>query len=150
LITQLLPLVQPAARHTSVGLSAELAAEPLLVRGDRDALEQLVLNLLWNAMEAAGRIRGPAEASAPTVTIRLGSTPPGRITLEVTDTGPGPEPDVATRMFEPFVTGKPDGVGLGLAVAQEVVARHAGTLTWQRHDNRTAFTVQLPRAPGST
>ncbi len=149
LIAHLLPLVQPAARHTGVALSAELAAEPLLVHGDRDALEQLVLNLLWNAIEAAGRVRGATESPAPTVTITLGSTSPDLIMFTVTDTGSGPEPDVATRMFEPFVTGKPDGVGLGLAVAQEVVARHAGTLTWQRHDNRTTFTVQLPRAPGS-
>lgn len=149
LIAHLLPLVQPAARHTGVALCAELAAEPLRVRGDRDALEQLVLNLLWNALEAAGRGPGTPEAGERSVAVTLVGAPQGSITLTVTDTGRGPAPDVAARMFEPFVTGKPDGVGLGLAVAQEVIVRHAGTLTWRRHDNRTAFTVQLPRAPGS-
>jgi nitrogen-specific signal transduction histidine kinase len=64
--------------------------------------------------------------------------------LTVSDTGPGPPSEIADELFEPFVTGKPDGVGIGLSVAHEVVARHGGRIYWQRVDGMTQFVVELP------
>jgi nitrogen-specific signal transduction histidine kinase len=66
--------------------------------------------------------------------------------VEVTDSGPGPSPDVAAKLFEPFVTGKPEGVGLGLAVARQVAEAHGGTITWRRENDRTVFRIVLPLA----
>jgi nitrogen-specific signal transduction histidine kinase len=67
--------------------------------------------------------------------------------VEVFDSGPGPAPDVAARLFEPFVTGKPEGVGLGLAVVRQVVEAHGGTVSWSREPEGTRFRVLLPVEP---
>ena len=64
--------------------------------------------------------------------------------IEVSDSGPGPPPEVAGRLFEPFVTGKPEGVGLGLAVARQVAEAHGGRITWRREPGRTCFRIELP------
>ncbi len=66
------------------------------------------------------------------------------MTLEVVDSGPGIPEDVAAKLFEPFVTGKPEGVGLGLAVARQIVDAHGGKLTWSRIAEGTCFRVELP------
>ncbi len=64
--------------------------------------------------------------------------------LHVRDTGPGPPPQLADRLFEPFISGKPEGIGLGLYVARQVAESHHGSIRWQREDDTTCFTVELP------
>ncbi len=66
--------------------------------------------------------------------------------LQVTDTGPGPAANIQDELFEPFVTEKPDGTGLGLAVVREVAQRHGATVCWQRIDQRTVFEVIFPQS----
>ena len=70
------------------------------------------------------------------------------VIIEVTDTGPGPPPEVAETLFEPFVTSKPEGVGLGLALAHRVAVEHGGQLAWIRDGERTRFRLTLPRPNG--
>ncbi|MGB8852352.1 MAG: HAMP domain-containing sensor histidine kinase [Pirellulales bacterium] len=101
----------------------------------RDSLRAALVNLVLNAIDAAGR--GGA--------VRLDVVvEPGAASLVVDDTGPGPPPALAATIHEPFVTGKPEGVGLGLAVAQAVATEHGGTLSWSRHGDRTRFAIRLP------
>jgi signal transduction histidine kinase len=64
--------------------------------------------------------------------------------VEINDSGPGPPPKVSGRLFEPFVTGKPEGVGLGLAVGRQVAEAHGGRIHWEREDGRTCFRIELP------
>ena len=110
-------------------------AEELVLSGDAGQLQQLFFNVLGNAVEAAGP-GGEVEARLV----------PGAV--EVWDSGPGPAPEVAERLFEPFVTGKPEGIGLGLAVARHAAEAHGGRIAWRRADGRTIFRVELPIRSG--
>lgn len=144
LVGSLLPLVRPAAQHVGVDFAADLPTAPLLVRGDQDALEHLVLNLMLNGIEAAAAARHAGDGAEPAhVTVRL-EDGQDQLLLTVEDTGSGPADDVAQRVFEPFVTDKRDGVGLGLAVAQQVAVRHGGDIRWERAGGRTRFVAQIP------
>jgi signal transduction histidine kinase len=96
------------------------------------------LNLVQNAVEAAGQ--GGA------VEIVVGADG----SVEVLDTGPGPPADLADRLFEPFVSGKAEGVGLGLALARRVAETAGGRLSWDRRGGRTCFRLELPRRDGET
>ena len=115
-------LVKPSCQHAKVELCRHRAGDdPLHVMADEAGLRAAVLNLTMNAIEAAG----PAARS-----ISAHRADRGEVTIEVSDTGPGPPPEVAEHLLEPFVTSKPEGVGLGLAVAQQVAVEHGGRLTW--------------------
>ncbi len=139
-VAEAVELVQPACGHAKVAMEVVPASEPLCVSGDRDALVQLLMNLVLNAFEAAER-PGRPEAR---IRIEAARGDDRWTELRVTDTGPGPAAEVADRLFEPFVTEKPDGTGLGLYFARQVAEAHGGTVDWRRDADRTCFTVRLP------
>lgn len=132
------PLLQPSCEHVGVALTIKTEdAHAHLVLADVEGLRAALLNLALNAIEAAGS--GGA--------IRLAvSSAVGEVTMDVSDTGPGPSSEVAESLFEPFVTGKPEGVGLGLALARQIALDHGGTLAWFRENERTVFRLTLPSA----
>jgi two-component system nitrogen regulation sensor histidine kinase GlnL len=123
------------------------------VEGDRDRLIQAFLNLVKNAAEAV-----PAEGGVITlsthyrhgVRLALGHARTAQelpIVVEVKDNGPGVPPDLEDHLFEPFVTTKPKGRGLGLALVAKVVADHGGVVSLERGDPGTIARVRLPAAP---
>jgi signal transduction histidine kinase len=140
LLDEAADLLGPQCRHAHIELRRERDPEagPLPLFADPGQLGQLLLNVLTNAVEAAG--------PGGHVELRLGQAGPGRAFVEVYDSGPGPPSGVAARLFEPFVTGKAEGVGLGLAVARQVAEAHGGTIIWQRRGDRTVFRIELPLA----
>ena len=130
-------LVGPACEHAKVTLDLRGDGAPLEVTADESGLRAAVLNLTLNAIEAAGHGG----------TVRLEAVHDGgTVAIEVSDTGPGPPPGLAESLFEPFMTSKPEGVGLGLALARQVATRHGGTLSWTRAGHETRFRLSLPRA----
>lgn len=135
LVGEAVDLLRPQARHAGIELAWHAPSVPVVLSGDPGQLAQLVSNLLGNAVEAAG----PGGAVEVVLVPREGD-----VLLEVVDSGPGPPAEIAARLFEPFVTGRSEGVGLGLAVARQVVETHAGRIDWQRRDGRTVFRVVLP------
>ncbi|MBS0385518.1 MAG: ATPase, partial [Proteobacteria bacterium] len=122
------------------------------VRGDMDQLIQAFLNIAKNAVEVlANRPDGELAintAYRPGVKVRSTATGAVRAQLEVqiVDNGPGVHPDVADRLFELFASTKPGGMGLGLTVAADIIARHDGRIEVDSAPGRTAFRVLLPIA----
>lgn len=132
-------LSQGRAEAKPVTLSFECPFDPLPASADRDQLLSLLTNLLANAVDAT--------PPGGEVWVATGVESGGMIRVDVCDTGPGIDPLVADRLFEPFVTTKPTGTGLGLNVARRVAREHGGTLTAaSRPGGGTCFTLLLPAA----
>jgi two-component system nitrogen regulation sensor histidine kinase GlnL len=122
------------------------------LRGHRDLLIQLFLNLLKNAVEATGpktgcirfmtRYRQGAKLTRPGGS----SAPHLPLAISVEDNGSGVPDALQVRLFDPFVTSKPTGKGLGLALAAKIVADHGGAIEFESVPGRTVFTVLLPAA----
>ena len=135
-----LRLVRPAFDHAKIQWSFRKPAHRIVVEGEPESLRELLVNLLLNAMEGAGRESG----MAPRVVVELEMAGTDRAALRVHDSGPGPDPATGERMFEPFVTEKPEGTGLGLYVARQIAEAHRGSIRWGRREDMTCFTVDLP------
>jgi signal transduction histidine kinase len=144
LVDEVLDLVRPACVHGKIGLSYQPPEERFEVCGDPNALRELLMNLVLNAVEAAKR---PSD-TAPRVSIELARANAQQAVVRVTDSGAGPAPAVRDKLFEPFVTEKPEGTGLGLFVAQRVARAHGGDLRWERVDNQTCFILEIPLNAG--
>jgi signal transduction histidine kinase len=130
-------LLAPQCRHTHVDLRWRRPEGDLLVLGDRGQLGQVLINLLDNAISAAGP-GGWVEAAIH----KVNST----CVTEVRDSGAGPPETIVSRLFEPFATSKPEGVGLGLAVARQIAQAHGGDVSWKRNGKCTVFRLSIPLA----
>ena len=143
-IGEVLMLTRSEIRRQGVVLHTALAAGDQPVLGDRVQLQQVLLNLITNGLEAMKTIT--ERTSELTVSSRLDG--PGNVLVAVEDTGAGLDPAVGQRIFEPFFTTKPDGVGMGLAICRSIVEAHGGRLsTSPRMPQGTAFHFTLPAAP---
>jgi signal transduction histidine kinase len=138
ILTQAVELLKPQCRHAGTTLRWEPPG-PAVIPGDAAQLGHLVLNVIGNAVEAAG----PGGEVDVTLSAATARERPNHV-IEVSDTGPGPPPDIADRLFDPFVTGKDQGIGLGLAVARQAADSHGGRISWERRDGRTVFRIELP------
>ncbi|HUQ69898.1 MAG TPA: HAMP domain-containing sensor histidine kinase, partial [Planctomycetaceae bacterium] len=141
LIDEAVELVSPAAEHQAIDLQRRLPAECGSVTGSREGLRAALVNLLQNAIDAAG----------PSGIVRIGARQDnGRLLISVTDNGPGPAIGVADRMAEAFVTTKPEGIGLGLTVVSTVAHDHGGRLDWRREGDWTVVELSLPDLCGES
>ena len=131
-------VLRPDAQRVGVTLITDLPASRVPVLADADKLEQVILNLARNAIEAF-----PAGAPGH-VTLRVRRTP-RRGVLEIEDDGPG-LPGADAPIFDAFYSTKPGGTGLGLPIAHRIVTDHEGTLSVESAVGRTIFTVALPIA----
>jgi signal transduction histidine kinase len=137
LLNGVLPLVKPAAEHAGVSLSLETPTTPLRVKSDSLAIEQALVNLVLNAIEAV------ANSEPRQVLIRL-TLDENAALIEVIDSGVGVSSAIREKLFEPFATTKPDGVGLGLATARDLVRVLGGEIELVDAEERTCFRVRLP------
>ena len=104
--------------------SRTLELSELNVLGDRVQLQQVLLNLLVNALEAM-----PDSPGERLVCISTEKVPSGMATVSVADTGRGLTMGAEAAVFEPFYTTKPDGLGMGLSIARSIVEAHGGTIS---------------------
>ena len=141
-IREVLALAAGELRRHRVVLHTDLAAGNRPVLGDRVQLQQVLLNLIMNGVEAMGR------GTERTRELMVSSTPaePGSVLVSVEDTGAGLDPAVAERIFEPFFTTKSEGLGMGLSICRSIVEGHRGRL-WASprapHGAAIRFTVPI-------
>lgn len=145
-----------AAAGFAAGVTIREMYDPSLpdVLGNRDALVQVVMNLLKNAAEATGEggtitLRTAYRHGLSLARLDGGERVSLPIELTVIDDGPGPPAAIAAHLFDAFVTSKPSGTGLGLALVDKLVAEMGGIVEYAREGvpEATVFRVLLPRAP---
>jgi len=134
-----LNLMEGRARQERVTISADLPSRPVVVEGDPEQLHQVFINLLLNGIEAM------TQGGSLSVAIQPGQNSNGTSRVVFRDTGPGIPESVMQRIFEPFITSKERGTGLGLAVSRRIVEKHGGSLTAANQPGGgAAFVVELP------
>ncbi len=120
---EVLTLVRAESRRRGVAVATDLAVKLPAVRGDKVHLQQVLLNLALNGMEAMVEV-----PNAKILSVRTALTENGCVELAVSDTGTGIPPDHFPRLFEPFFSSKKEGMGLGLSISRSMVEAHGGRI----------------------
>ncbi|NNU65155.1 MULTISPECIES: ATP-binding protein [unclassified Rhizobium] len=121
-------------------LDIDLPPDELQVMGNRIRLEQVLINLLQNALEAVAPKAGDGRVEVRT------STDAGMVTVTVADNGPGIPPEIRKGLFTPFNTSKESGLGLGLVISKDIVGDYGGRMEVASDSDGTRFIVQLRKA----
>jgi two-component system sensor histidine kinase HydH len=136
IISHVCNLLQPEAAARQIEMVTHLPEHLPSFKADADQLIQALLNLVINALQAVGK-QGRLEVSAQ----RTGDS----LVIEVCDSGPGISPERLGAIFEPYYTTKPEGSGIGLWIAQQIIIAHGGTIYARNAPTGGAvFTVRLP------
>lgn len=138
-VNQALLLLEGPARQAGVALHWQPSAEPCWVWADPVALEQVIHNLVRNALDALGQSN--QEESHIEITLQTSAT---QALLSVQDNGPGMDASTAQRIFEPFFTTKSDGMGLGLPLCATLMERMGGSLEYLPSQCGACFVMHLP------
>jgi len=129
------------ARERGVRTEFDFDAAEATVLADRVQIQQVLTNLMRNAVEA---MQGTEKRE---LLVRTRRRPDRTVLVEVSDTGPGIADEVATRLFQPFVTTKAGGMGIGLSISRRIIQSHGSDLTYRRNEHGGAtFSFSLPIA----
>jgi len=141
IIMEVITLARGEIERNHVSLQTQLSSDVPLILGDRIQLQQVILNLIINAVEAMGGTNdGPRE-------LLIGSrkSESKGVTVSVEDSGPGLNPESLGHLFTAFYTTKPKGMGMGLAISRSIIEAHGGRLWATANDERGAtFQFTLP------
>ena len=135
-------MARSAIIRNGVSVQTRLADGSFSVQGDGVQLQQVILNLILNAVEAMGSVEGGArELSISTEQDHRG------VLVTVRDSGPGVDPEHREHIFKPFFTTKPSGTGMGLSICRSIINAHGGRLWVEANEPRGAvFQFTLPGA----
>ena len=127
------------SRERGVKTAFDFAPGVDLVLTDRVQIQQVLINLMRNAMEAM------RDSARRELTVSVRPKDGSAVEIQVADTGPGISGEVAAQLFQPFVTTKPGGMGIGLAISKRIVESHGGTIAVERNaDGGATFCFTLP------
>ncbi|WP_424630483.1 PAS domain-containing sensor histidine kinase [Bradyrhizobium sp. SYSU BS000235] len=143
-VLDIIALTRSELQRHNVSLRTELAAGLPLIEGDRIQLQQVILNLILNAVDAMRDV----DEGTRELQISTGREDADSVLVTVRDCGPGLDPQSADRLFEAFYTTKPDGLGMGLPICRSIIEAHGGRLWVTGNDPRGAvfqFTLTLER-----
>lgn len=145
MIREVLLLAENELRRGGVTVKTEMGADVPSVLGDRIQLQQVILNLIMNGIDAMSTIVGRARE----LVIKSAKHPEG-VLIQVRDSGTGLELERASRIFEPFFTTKPNGIGMGLSISLSIIEAHGGHL-WATPGSPcgAVFQLILPKADSS-
>ncbi|HRQ83138.1 MAG TPA: ATP-binding protein, partial [Azospirillaceae bacterium] len=149
ILRETLALAQADAAYNRVQLRVEAAADLPDVLADPIQIEQVLLNIVHNAVEAAAGMEQDAAARPRPreIIVRAMALPPDGVVFEVADTGPGVPAEMIDRLYSPFATTKPGGMGLGLPICRSIVESHGGRLYLaENSDQGAVFRLHLPAA----
>jgi signal transduction histidine kinase len=139
-IGEMVLLLRSEANGYAVSIRTDLAADLPKITADRVQLQQVLMNLMLNGVEAMKETGG-------VLTVKTGRGEGGQVLTSVSDTGVGLPAERADEIFDAFFTTKPQGSGMGLAISRSIVESHAGRLWATAHDGRGAtFHFSLPTA----
>jgi signal transduction histidine kinase len=144
-IREVIALTQGEVVKHGVSVQTHLAAGLPLIQGDRVQLQQVLVNLILNAVEAMSGVREGSRA----LLISTGQEASGGVLVTVQDSGPGLHPESVDRLFDAFYTTKPGGMGMGLPICRSIVEAHGGRIWISRTAGPGAtvqFTLPLPSA----
>jgi PAS domain S-box-containing protein len=140
LIREVLVLIKHEVQRNRVMLQTDLTEDPTAVLGDRVQLQQVVLNLLMNALEATN-----AAVESPKEVLVTSRNEASQVIVAVQDSGVGIDPENSNQLFNPFFTTKPQGMGMGLAISRSTIQSHGGRLWAASNPGRGAtFQFTLP------
>jgi signal transduction histidine kinase len=143
-VREVIELTRGEALKDGVSVKTKLAEGLPIITGDRVQLQQVVLNLILNALQAMADV----DEGARQALITTSQTELNDLYIGVQDTGPGLSPETLSRLFEPFYTTKPNGMGMGLAICRSIVEAHGGRLSASANVPRGAiFQFTLPAGP---
>jgi C4-dicarboxylate-specific signal transduction histidine kinase len=145
-IFKALEVTRDALAMNGMSVQTKLATNLPLIEGDRVQLQQVMLNLIINAVEAMS----PHAARARDLLIRTAKTKSGGVLVAVHDSGPGVDPANLERIFYPYFTTKADGLGMGLSICRTIIQAHGGQLSATRRAARgTILEFTLPAGTDS-
>ncbi len=125
LVDEVITLMKSDLQKFQIELQKDLPEAPLLFDGDPHLLEQVLINLLKNAIDAVQEIEGPI------IKVTAATTPAGKVSLEIADNGPGISEEMLDQVFVPFFTTKDTGSGIGLSLSRQIIRMHKGQIEMQ-------------------
>ncbi len=138
---EVIRLMEAEAQRRHVSLDTEFSAVPVMIFGDRVHLQQVLMNLILNGMEAMAGAPEPERR----LFVRTAINGERRVEISVTDSGRGIPPEKLPRLFDSFFTTKEDGMGLGLAIARSIIDAHRGRISAENNpEGGATFRFELP------
>ncbi|WP_409304492.1 histidine kinase N-terminal domain-containing protein [Peribacillus sp. SCS-155] len=141
LVNEVIDFLYPTILEVNAAITCNIP-EDIYIKGSKEEFRQVLLNIVLNATDVISSVPAPA------IYINAAEKPSGYMTLSLANNGPKIPNDIIPTIFEPFITTKKRGTGLGLFVCKEIIEKHGGTLSCKSTDDITTFSIFMPCCEG--